>query len=141
MAMVTARTEKAACHVMGFSTRFVNLKISRKDSLESAMKKVVMNNFGGTDVALPPQWALQNKIEVDTFATYTDNETWAGRIHPSEALKRYRDKMGIDSKLVAVAITATSYSVCDPDDANSLNIAGFDSATPKIISSFAKGEI
>lgn len=140
MSMVTVRTEGAGCHVMGFSDRFVDLGITKKDSLENAIQKVTMRNFGGTDVALPPLWALKNEIEVDTFATYTDNETWAGRMHPSEALKQYRQKMGIDSKMVAVAIAATNYSVCDPKDPNSVNVAGFDLSTPHIISAFARGE-
>ncbi len=141
MAMVTLRTEKHDCAIMGFAHDFRDLKISRKDSLQSAMKKAQINNFGGTDVALPMLWAMKNGIKADGFATYTDNDTHSGRVHPCVALEQYRKKMGIDSKLVACATTASHYSVCDPKDANSMDVVGFDSGTPQIISDFVSGRI
>ena len=62
------------------------------------------NNFGGTDCALPMTWALQNHVKVDIFVVYTDNETWAGGIHPIQALEQYRRKMGIPAKLVVAGM-------------------------------------
>lgn len=141
MSMVTARTEKHDCYTMGFTHQFKDLKISRKDTLQTAMKKADDHGWGGTDCAMPMLWALKNNIKADGFVIYTDNDTHSGRIHPCVALDQYRQKTGIDSKLVVCATTATHYTVCDPEDANSMDIAGFDSATPQIISDFVSGRI
>lgn len=35
----------------------------------------------------------------------TDSETWAGTIHPDEALRRYREPAGIPAKLAVVGMT------------------------------------
>jgi 60 kDa SS-A/Ro ribonucleoprotein len=37
-------------------------------------------------------WARRNKLRVSAFVTYTDSETWAGNIHPAQALRQYRDE-------------------------------------------------
>jgi len=66
----------------------------------------------------------------------TDNESWAGPEHVDQALTEYRNKMGIPAKLIAVAFTADKYSVCNPDDPQQLNVVGFDTATPSVISDF-----
>ena len=71
----------------------------------------------------------------DKFCVYTDNETWAGRIHPTQALKQYRDQYG-KGKLIVVGTSATNFSIADPKDAGMLDVVGFDSATPQLISQF-----
>ena len=43
--------------------------------------------FGGTDCALPMLYATRKRLPVDAFVVMTDNETWAGNIHPVEALR------------------------------------------------------
>lgn len=151
MAMVTMRTEKHHTYVRGFAsangswyssgTRLVDLGLTRKDSLVDAMKKTSNKNFGMTDCSLPMVDALKEKIPVDAFIVYTDNETYAGKKHPSIALKEYRQKMGIDAKLIVCATSSTGFSIADPQDRNSLDICGFDAATPRIISEFTKGNI
>jgi 60 kDa SS-A/Ro ribonucleoprotein len=138
LCMVTFRTEKVSCACHGFTDRFIDLKINQKDSLKTVMDQVYRANFGRTDCALPMVWAKDNKVKADTFIIYTDNDTWAGRKHPRQALKEYRQKMGIDSKLIVCAMTATNYSIADPKNPKMLDIAGFDSATPRLISEFAK---
>ena len=85
-------------------------------------------------------WAIQNKIEVDTFIIYTDNETWAGSIHPVQALQQYREKMGIPAKLIVVGMTATNFSIADPDDFGMLDVVGFATDTPAIISNFVTSD-
>lgn len=45
--------------------------------------------------------------------------------------------MGIPAKLVVQAFTATSFTIADPSDAGQLDVVGFDTATPAIISDFA----
>lgn len=140
MAMITKRTEPA-CETFGFSTSFMDLQIGRKDTLAHVLNKTSGLPFAGTDCSLPMTFALENKIEVDTFCVYTDNETWAGRIHPDQALRLYREKMGIPARLVVVGVTATEFTIADPKDAGMLDVAGFDTATPKVIADFSAGRI
>ena len=141
MSMVTLVTEREDCTVMGFATQFIDLNLSAKDSLDIVLRKISGIPFGSTDCSMPMLWALKFKVPVDTFIIYTDNETWAGMMHPSEALKEYRNRMGINAKLIVCATEASSFSIADPSDPGMLDIAGFDSATPQIISEFSKGNI
>lgn len=97
--------------------------------------------MGRTDCALPMLYAAANGIKVDTFVIITDNETWAGNIHPYEALTAYRKKTGIPSKMVVVGMTATEFSIANPSDSGSLDVVGMDTATPALISDFSAGRI
>ena len=83
-------------------------------------------------------FALEQRLEIDTFVIYTDNETWAGTIHPDEALRTYRERTGIAAKLVVVGMTATGFTIADPNDAGMLDVVGFDSAAPAVIADFAR---
>jgi len=137
MAMVIARSEPNYI-IKGFSDELVNLPISPNMSLDQAMKVTSSVNYGRTDCAQPMIDALQNNIPVDVFVVITDNETWAGNIHPSQALKQYRDKTGINAKEIVIGMTATEFTIAGPDDPNALDVAGFDTSTPLIINEFAK---
>lgn len=137
MAMVTARTEPIHA-IMAFATKFVPLNITARTSLKSAVQEVSRLGFGDTDCALPMTWALKEKVPVDAFVVYTDNETWAGDIHPVQALQKYRQKMGIPAKLVVVGMTSTGFSIADPSDAGMLDVVGFDAAAPTVISNFIR---
>jgi 60 kDa SS-A/Ro ribonucleoprotein len=97
--------------------------------------------MGGTDCALPMVWALRNRVEVDTFQVYTDNETWHGAVHPHQALREYREKMGIDARLVVVAMTAGGASIADPSDPRQLDVSGFDASVPNLLSDFSRGDV
>jgi len=137
MAMITARTEPQY-HIMGFSHDLVNIDISKRDRLDALVQKIGRISMGGTDCALPMQWAMKNKVEVDTFRVYTDNETWYGGSHPHQALKEYRQRMGIPAKLVVVGMTATEFSIANPDDPGMLDVVGFDTAAPNIMNDFSR---
>ena len=95
--------------------------------------------MGGTDCAQPMIYATDNNLKVDVFIVYTDCETWAGPIHPSEALKQYRIQSGIDAKLIICAMTSNGFTLADPEDRGMLDMAGFDSAAPDIIRQFVVG--
>jgi 60 kDa SS-A/Ro ribonucleoprotein len=140
LAVVAARTEPWAA-IMGFDHGIRDLGVTAKDSILDATKKVSVNNGGGTDASLPMTWALENKIQVDTFVVLTDNETWAGNIHPVQALKKYRQATGIGAKLIVVGMTSTGFTIADPEDSGMLDVVGFDGATPALMAKFAKGEI
>jgi 60 kDa SS-A/Ro ribonucleoprotein len=108
---------------------------------ESVIAKVSNLPFGRTDCALPMVWALRKGMEIDHFCVYTDNETWAGTIHPHQALAKYRRKTGIPARLSVVGMTATDFTIADPEDPGSLDVAGFDSAVPSLLGGFARGDI
>jgi 60 kDa SS-A/Ro ribonucleoprotein len=136
LALFIARKEPQYA-IAGFSYRLVDLGITAKDTIQSAARKALMNNFGGTDASLAIQYALDAKIAVDTFVVITDNETWAGRIHPAQALQKYRESSGIPAKLAVIGMTATEISIADPADAGMLDLVGFDASIPSVLADFA----
>jgi 60 kDa SS-A/Ro ribonucleoprotein len=86
-------------------------------------------------------WAAKNKAEFDTFVVYTDNETWAGTVHPYVALREYRDLTGIDARLVVVGMTANDVTIANPTDPGMLDVAGFDASVPNLIADFSRRSI
>jgi 60 kDa SS-A/Ro ribonucleoprotein len=138
LAVVAARTEPWTA-IMGFADSFRSLGITARDRVDEATRKVSGLTFGGTDASLPMTWALDQKLQVDTFVVLTDNETWAGKIHPVKALEKYRQATGIAAKLIVVGMTSTGFTIADPDDAGMLDVVGFDGATPALMAKFAKG--
>jgi 60 kDa SS-A/Ro ribonucleoprotein len=139
MALVTMAIEPW-CIAVAFSHVLTPCPISSRHRLNDALAIMDRIPFGSTNCALPMLWAAQNRVLVEAFVVYTDNETFYGDIHPVQALQRYRQQMGIDAKLIVVGMTATGFSIADPSDAGMLDCIGFDTATPAIISSFIKGE-
>jgi 60 kDa SS-A/Ro ribonucleoprotein len=137
MAMVTAKVEKNV-YIKGFSHNLVDIDISGKSRLADVIHTIERVSMGGTDCSLPMLDAMQNNLKVDAFFTYTDNETWAGRQHPVQTLNAYRKKSGINAKSVVVGMTATEFSIADPNDAGMLDVVGFDTAAPQVMSEFIK---
>ena len=64
-----------------------------------------------------------------------------GSVHPSVALRQYREFSGIDARLIVCGMASNGFTIADPNDAGMLDMAGFDSAAPEIIRNFALGEI
>jgi 60 kDa SS-A/Ro ribonucleoprotein len=154
MAMVTARTEKnwtcSGFTSSGFARGIYGgqwgggtegltpISISPRQRLDDICASIDKMPMGGTDCALPMLHATREKIPVDVFVVYTDNETWAGAVHPFQALREYRQKMGRNAKLVVVGMTATGFSIADPSDPGMLDVVGFDTATPAALAEFVK---
>ena len=113
-------------------------KRQRLDDVNKAMQEI-SQYMGGTDCALPMVYAREHSREVDVFEIYTDSETWAGGIQPPQALAQYRQKSGINAKLVVVGMVSNGFSIADPNDPGMLDVVGFDTATPNLISAFAEG--
>jgi 60 kDa SS-A/Ro ribonucleoprotein len=148
MAMTIARTEPA--HIIrGFTSDsygyrnsgLTDLGISARTDLATAMRNVQRHNWGGTDCSLPMTWALANKVEVDTFVVITDNDTWAGNVHPFQALKQYRKVTGIDARMAVLGVQATDFTIADPSDAGMMDFVGFDSNAPRVLADFSAGRI
>jgi 60 kDa SS-A/Ro ribonucleoprotein len=148
MAMVAARTEPNY-HFVGFSDDLIELNINHKMSLNDVIKNISNLNFGSTNISAPFHWARKNKIPVEAFYVYTDNEVnayggmWGSSYkdaqHPWEALKQYRKETGIPAKLAVVGMTATNFSIasrCEPNTA--MDVVGFDTAAPTIMSDFVR---
>ncbi len=125
----------------GRSDGLTPLSISPRQRLDDAVKMVSSLPFGGTDCALPMQYAQSLEREIDTFVIYTDSETWAGDIHPAQALRDYRRASGIDARLVVVGMVSNGFSIADPADPGMLDVVGFDTATPQLIADFARGTL
>lgn len=140
MALVTAKAEKNYA-IRGFSTKFIDLGIFRRDSFSSALKKANSNNFGATDASVAYDWAIKNKFKADIICFWTDSESWAGRKHPSVALKEYRQKVNPNVKAVYVTLAPYRISLVDPKDQQSWDLAGFDPGVPRLIQMLAKGEL
>lgn len=151
MSLVTVATEPEVTSVgftsarsSGYSYRdaeLTTLPISARQRLDDVVKGISGLSFGGTDCALPMTWALKEGLEFDSFIVSTDSETWAGAIHPYQALRKYREATGIPARLIVVGYTATEFSIADPRDNGMLDVVGLDSATPGLIADFSAGRI
>jgi 60 kDa SS-A/Ro ribonucleoprotein len=153
LAMVMARTEPSwmvTAFTSGynhinhpFHQRSAELSVvamSPRERLDDLVRRTQAMTFGATDCALPMLMAAQENWPIDTFIIYTDSETWAGMVHPYQALENYRQKSGRNAKLVVVGMTSNGFSIADPRDPEMLDVVGFDTAVPTVISDFARGE-
>jgi len=135
LSLVTANVEPQHAFVK-FDHGIQPLSISPRQRLDDVMRTTSQWEGGGTDCALPMLHAAEVKMPVDAFVILTDNESWAGKVHASQALEMYRQKMGIPARAICVGMTATNFSVLDGQDAGSLNVVGFDTAVPQLMSQF-----
>jgi 60 kDa SS-A/Ro ribonucleoprotein len=166
MALVTAATEPNH-YIMAFSDGLVPVEVSPRQRLDDVVRTFSGLSFGGTDCALPMLWAsgfvprgapqrqtmggrlswvqvmddTGDAVPLDTFIVYTDAETWAGSIHPSQALVKYREKVGVNARLVVVGMTSNGFTIADPNDPGMLDVVGFDTSTPQVISDFSAGRL
>lgn len=140
MAMATLRAE-SQCFVRGFSNRFIELTISKRQRLDDVIRTISNLPFEGTDCSLPMRWAHERAVrDIDAFVIYTDNETYAGLEHPHEALERYRRTSGRNAKLVVCGTTSTGFTIANPDDSGMLDVIGFGSDTPAALAEFIRAE-
>jgi hypothetical protein len=116
-------------------------RLTRGMTLQQALAATNGMNFSNTDCVLPIQHAIKHNILIDAFIVITDNETYAPNEHPQNALIRYRELTGIQAKLIVLGMTGNCFTIVDPTDRNTLNLAGFDTSTPEIASMFMRGEI
>lgn len=119
----------------------IRLDITARRRLDDVCTYTANLPYGDTDCALPFVWAQRHGLDFDSVEILTDNESWSGPIHAHQAAERYRNHVGHDVKFVAVAMTATSYSVVDPKDPSGLNVSGFDAAVPNLVGDFVAGRL
>ena len=135
MALITAASEPNYT-LCAFDHNFYQLTISPRQRLDDVVRDVSQVGGGGTNCALPLVWAHHENIPVDAFVILTDSETWQGAVHPVQAIRTYRQKVGIPAKLITVAMAANGVSIGDADDAGMMNCVGFDTHTPALIADF-----
>jgi len=158
MAMTFAKIESSSKQEFaGFSsnrTSYVSrgsllrkINIDPSMTLDQAMKGTQFGDFGTTDCSLPIEEAIRLYKSSggtdglwDVFMIYTDNETFAGVRHPSQALAEYRKLTGIPAKMVVIATTPNSSTIADPTDGGMLDVSGFDTNAPEIVMNFIRGE-
>lgn len=152
MALITAATEPE-CEIIAFSAAanghggkwgggepgITRVNLSPRMRLAEVIKRIEAIPMGGTDCALPMLWAARNKVSVAGFITYTDSETWAGNIHPAQALRQYRSEFVGDAKAVVVGMTSNGFTLADPNDRGMLDVVGFDTSAPAVIADFVRG--
>jgi 60 kDa SS-A/Ro ribonucleoprotein len=110
--------------------------LQASDTIASAMRKLSLGPWGGTDCSLPIRKALKEKKVYDVFVILTDNDTWSGPEHASESLRKYRKAINPRAKLVVIAFAACTYSIADPQDAGMMDMVGFDPSSPRILRDF-----
>ena len=57
------------------------------------------------------------------------------------ALNEYRNKMGIDAKMVLMTMASSRSTIGDPNDKRVLDLVGLDNAAPSLISQFVLGNV
>lgn len=122
------------------SSGITELGLSPRRRLDDIVSETSRLPFGGTDCALPIVWAMAQKKVYDAFVVYTDSETWAGQVQPMDALRTYRAQVNRDARLIVVGMTSNGFTIADPEDAGSLDVCGFDSSAPSLISNFIAGK-
>jgi len=137
MAMVTAAVEER-CVVVAFAHQLEQLYIGPELTLKGVCDATARMPFGGTDCALPMLEATHQGVPVDSFQVYTDSETWAGRIHPKQALQEHRNKFQNEAKLCVVGMTSNGFTIADPNDKGMLDVVGFDPSVPAVMADFAR---
>ncbi|KAJ8270287.1 hypothetical protein GJAV_G00112560 [Gymnothorax javanicus] len=136
MSMVVAQTEVDS-QILVFSEGAVSpCAVAADMTLTEVREKMLKIPSLSTDCALPVLWATEKGKVVDVFIVLTNNDAWFGKIHPVEALKMHRQKMGVFSKLVVCGLSSNSLGVADPDDRGMLEMCGFDSGALEVLNSF-----
>jgi 60 kDa SS-A/Ro ribonucleoprotein len=137
MALVIAKSEPHH-HIIGIDTSVEALPITPDMRLDAVTSILRQHGGGGTNLALPMEYALRKKLIIDAFVILTDNESWQGR-HPALALEEYRKRINPNAQIVSVQMAATHVTNNDPNDKRALDVCGFDTATPEIINGFLSG--
>lgn len=137
MAVILARTEPNV-HVIDVDTLVHPSKVTKRTNLREIASWMPFG--GGTNLSLPFEYAQRERLEVDGFIVFTDNETWAGYYnHPGQALESYRRRINPAARAVVASMTAAGHTIADPKDEGVLQMAGMDASLPKVATGFVRG--
>ncbi len=121
--------------------RYRELGLSPAQRLQDVVTSIRGKICGGTDCAVPISYATSNKILVDGFIIFTDEHSWAGSSHVSQAFKAYQKALNPNARLVMVSATMSNQTLADPKDNDSLTIVGFSPDTLSIAVDFINGKM
>lgn len=163
-AMLTtfARTEPYL-FIVGFAHQIMPLNFNQHDHFLNNAKDATSSQWGWTNCAAPFAYALGRGLGIEAFVVMTDNDTNhvgrssfgrrgyvgigtltdynIGDLSPADALKEYRQRTGIDAKLVVMATDPAPYTIADPNDKGMLDIAGYSPDVFKVATEFISGAI
>lgn len=123
--------------VGGFGNSFRKLNITKGMDLKKVLKTIADFDWQSTNISSVAEYARTNRIPVDVFGIFTDNDVNTG-IQPTQALKRYRNEMGKKSAQIVCATSMSNFTVADKTDPYQIDIPGFDSSVPAIFAEFER---
>ena len=133
-ALSLLRTWDADSHALDFDSVCYPSALRSSMSLGEVLR--LPHAGGATDLSAPIAWALRHKVRADAFVLFTDDETWAGKVHPTRTLAEYRRRINPHARVVVATVCANGHSIGDPADPGVLNIAGFDSNLPALVAGY-----
>ncbi|GAA4373514.1 TROVE domain-containing protein [Actinomadura verrucosospora] len=136
MAVILNRIERGNCHVIDVDTQVRASQVTARTNLREISRW--RPSGGGTDLSQPFQWAQHQRLEVDGMVLFTDNETWAGRQHASQALDAYRQTVNGDVRVLLAAMAANGHTIGDPRDEGVLHMAGLDASLPMVVNGYIR---
>ncbi|MGI5201595.1 TROVE domain-containing protein [Spirillospora sp. CA-108201] len=136
LAAIMMRIERGNAHCIEVSTQMQPSPITARTSITEIQGRRPYG--GGTDLSIPFTWALAEHVKADGVLVLTDNVTWAGDQHPSQALAEYRRRVSPAARLIVAGMSPTGQSIGDPRDAGVLNVAGLDANLPALVTEFIR---
>lgn len=136
IATMIKRIEGANVHVVDVDTAVRNSRITPRTNLREISSWRASG--GGTDLSLPMTYAMQYDLRVDGFALLTDNATWAGHIHPFQALEQYRQRYNPGARFVDISMVPSGFSVADPKHEGVINMTGMDASLPVALAGYLR---
>lgn len=126
---------------MAYNEDAKHLAVSKNQRLDDATRVIKTMFGGGTDCSAPIRRALETRLETDAFVIFTDSQTWAGMIHPFQAIHEYRQKMNLpDTRCIVVQMCNNKASIVSPaTDPLCFECVGLDTTTPVLIRDFVAG--
>lgn len=142
MAMVRLKVETPGdVMVSGFDTEYYDIPLRREMSLDEVRWAMSSTRWGGgTDAAVGVKQALKKGWKLEYFEVHTDNESWAGDTHVVQVMDHYRKEVNPDARMAVFAYTSTRNTLSKPGADYMLDVIGFDTVAPDVVSSFARRE-
>lgn len=139
MAYQTVRVERYV-ETFAFSNYAQRRQLPKSGGIQAVMDSLAGLPMAGTDIPLVIDVATKERYNVDVFAIYTDGENGNRDRAARQSLVEYRNRVNPDARLVIVATEFNQFNNSG-NLPNTLEVAGFDTAVPRVISEFAKGNI
>jgi len=116
--------KKSDALITAFDTSLHHPRISKMDSMMTNASKLEEYGGGGTDMDLPMDYMVKNKIFVDNFIGVTDSEEWAGRGFLN-ALHEYKKKVNPNVKCVLIQVQPYDDAVAPETEENVYYVYGW----------------